>query len=41
MQADAERIAENISAWCMEHEDQAEGLEATAHQLVVRMRCFP
>jgi hypothetical protein len=41
LQADAERIAEDISAWCMEHEDQAEGLEATAHQLVNRMRCFP
>lgn len=41
LQAGAERVAEEISAWCMEHDDQAEGLEATAHQLVNRMRCFP
>jgi hypothetical protein len=41
LQAQANEIAEDISAWCMEHEDEAEGLQATAHQLVARMRCFP
>jgi hypothetical protein len=41
LKAHAEAIAEDISAWCMDHADQAEGLEATAHQLVARMCCFP
>jgi hypothetical protein len=36
----AEAIAEEISAWCMEHGDAAEGIEATAHQLVDRMQLF-
>jgi hypothetical protein len=40
LQSDAERIAEEIAAWCIEHEDQADGLEATVHQLVNRMCCF-
>jgi hypothetical protein len=40
LQRHAERVAEEISAWCMEHEDEADGLEATAHQLVNRMQLF-
>lgn len=40
LKAQANQIAEEISAWCMEHEKEAEGLEATAHQLVNRMQLF-
>lgn len=41
LKAHANLVAEDISAWCMEHADQAQGLEATAHQLVNRLRFFP
>jgi hypothetical protein len=40
LKAHAERIAEDITAWCMEHEQRADGIEATVHQLVNRMCCF-
>lgn len=40
LKIDAERIGKQITEWCEEHPNQAEGLEATAHQLVNRMCCF-
>lgn len=40
LKVDAERIADKITAWCGEHEDETTWIEIMAQQLVSRMRYY-